>query len=439
MSDAEEIENPKPPRHPGDTVAQSDEALIARSPAPQEPVETRTTAFVQDVLSSSWLVSVLAVLVALVLGGVLIALADPDVQATAGYLFARPGDFFGAVWDVVYGAYRSMFRGAIYDFEAETFARAIRPLTETLVFSVPLILAGLGIAVGFRAGLFNIGAQGQIILGAIFAGFIGFTFDLPVVLHVTLAVIGAALGGAIWAGIAGVLKARTGANEVIVTIMLNNIAIYLVGYLLTTQAFKVPGSPFPKSPAIPADSATFPLLLGPGFRLHAGFLVAIAVTVLVWWLLERSTFGFELRAAGANPSAARTAGISVNRVTVLTMVIAGALAGLAGSAQVLGTERALTAGVAASYGFDAITVALLGRSRPVGTFFAGLLFGAFKAGGVLMQSTTQTPIDIILVVQSIIVLLIAAPPLVRAIFRLPAPGAHPRRRATTPAVKEPAA
>lgn len=430
-------DHPQPPAQPGDVVAQGEQ-----KPAPEgAPAggRTRTQSFVKDLLSGSWLVSLLAVVAALVIGGVLIALADPRVQETAGYLFARPGDFVGAAWDAVYGAYRAMFRGAIFDFEATTAARMFRPITETLVFSIPLILAGLGLAVGFRAGLFNIGAQGQIILGAIFGSFIGFTFDLPPVLHVTLAVVGAALGGGLWAAIAGVLKARTGANEVIVTIMLNNIAIYLVAYLLTTTAFQLPGSPFPKSPPIPTDSATFPLLLGPSFRLHAGFLLAIAATAFVWWLLERSTLGFEIRAAGANPSAARTAGISVNRVIVTTMVISGVLAGLAGSSIVLGTEKALTAGVAASYGFDAITVALLGRSRPVGTFVAGLLFGALKAGGFLMQSTTATPIDIILVVQSVIVLLIAAPPLVRAIFRLPAPGARPRRRPAPAAVKEAAA
>ncbi|PFG40557.1 nucleoside ABC transporter membrane protein [Georgenia soli] len=442
-------EAPQTAAQPGDVVAQGEQV-----PAPQDapgtavpgggagddgaPEETRTQQFFREFLSGSWLVSALAIVVALFVGGVLIALADSRVQETAAYLFARPGDFFRAAWDTVYGAYRAMFRGAVYDFQADTFSRSVRPLTETLVFATPLILAGLGLAVGFRAALFNIGAQGQIVLGGIFGAFIGFTFDLPVVVHVTLAAIGAALGGAIWAGIAGVLKARTGANEVIVTIMLNNIAVYLIAYLLTTQAFRLPNSPFPKSPDVPSDSAAYPLLLGPSFRLHAGFLLAIAATVLVWWLLERSTIGFEIRAAGSNPSAARTAGISVNRVVVLTMVISGALCGLAGSAQVLGTERALTAGVAASYGFDAITVALLGRSRPFGTFVAGLLFGALRAGGVLMQSTTQTPIDIILVVQSIIVLLIAAPPLVRAIFRLPAPGARPRG-ARTPVAKEAAA
>lgn len=373
-----------------------------------------------EMLSSSWLVSVLAVVLALILGGLLIAAADAEVQAAAQYFFAKPGDLISAAWTAVSEAYKALFAGAIYDPRAETFARAIRPLTETLTVATPLILAGLGLGIGFRAGLFNIGAQGQIILGGIFAGFIGFTFDLPFPLHLLLCVIGAALGGALWAGIAGVLKARTGAHEVIVTIMLNNIAVYLVAYLLSLDAFQRPGSNNPVSPPIP-DSAAYPLLLGEGYRLHAGFLVALAAAVFTWWLMERSTIGFRWRAVGSNPNAARTAGISVNSTYIWVMLTAGALAGLAGSAQVLGTERVLTAGVAASYGFDAITVALLGRSKPLGTVFAGILFGALRAGGVVMQARTGTPIDIVLVVQSLIVLFIAAPPLVRAVFRLPSP------------------
>src|SRR5699024_2068118 len=148
------------------------------------------------------------------------------------------------------GAYRALFRGAVIDFQADTLGRSLRPLTETLVFSVPLITAGLGLAVGFRAGLFNIGGQGQIILGAIISGYIGFAFHLPVGLHLLLAVLGGAAAGAIWAAIPGLLRARTGAHEVIVTIMLNSIASYLLAYLLTTSPFKQPDSPFPKSPEI---------------------------------------------------------------------------------------------------------------------------------------------------------------------------------------------
>ncbi|HEY0186502.1 MAG TPA: ABC transporter permease [Cellulomonas sp.] len=372
-------------------------------------------------LSSSWLVSVAAVLLALVVSGVLIAGANTEVHETFGYLFARPADFLSAVWHSVWNAYVALFQGAVFDPGAETFAKAIKPLTETMTVSVPLILAGLGLSVGFQAGLFNIGAQGQIILGAVFAGYIGFAFSLPVGLHLLLAVIGAALGGGLWAAIAGFLKARTGANEVIVTIMLNNIAVYLIGYLLTLPAFQREGSNNPVSPAI-ADSALYPRILGSSFRLHLGFIVAILATVFVWWLLNRSTIGFRFRAVGANPNAARTAGINVNSVYLWVMIVAGVLAGLAGSAQVLGTEKVLTSGVAASFGVDAITVALLGRSKPLGTFLAGLLFGALRAGGYTMQSLTATPIDIVQVVQSLVVLFIAAPPLVRAVFRLPKPG-----------------
>lgn len=426
-----------PREHPGDVVAQAEESPASRRQTPDEPAPSRSAQLVRDILSGSWLVTVLAILIALVLSGILIAGADARVQETAGYLFARPTDFFGAAWDAVATSYNALFRGAIINYEAETFARMIRPLTETMVFAVPLIFTGLGIAIAFRAGMFNIGGQGQIIAGAIVGGYVGFAFQLPVVLHLVLAVIAAALGGAFYGGIAGVLKARTGANEVIVTIMLNNIAVYFIAWLLTQSAFQQPDSTLPRSPYV-QDTALYPLLLGEGFRLHFGFILAIAVTAAVWWLVERSTFGFELRAVGANQEAARTAGVSVGKVIIVAMVVAGALSGLGGSAQVLGTEQILTAGVAAGYGFDAITVALLGRARAWGTFAAGLLFGALKAGGFVMQSTTETPIDIILVMQSVIVLLIAAPPLVRAIFRLPAPD-RSRGRSSVLVAKEAAA
>jgi simple sugar transport system permease protein len=421
------------------------------TPAPDKPtgstappargddgIESRAQGALREMLSSSWLVTAAALVLALLISGVLIAAADADVQAAAGYFFARPADFLSAVWTAVWGAYEALFQGAVFDPTAATAVRAIRPITETMTWSVPLILAGLGLGIGFRAGMFNIGAQGQIIIGAVLGGYIGFAWSLPPVLHLLLAMVGAAIGGALWAGIAGYLKARTGANEVIVTIMLNNIAIYLVGYLLTLTAFKREGSNNPVSPPV-ADTALYPELLGSQFRLHLGFVVAVLAAVFVWWLMNRSTLGFQFRAVGSNPSAARTAGINVNRVYLLVMLVAGALAGLAGSAQVLGTEKVLTAGVAASFGFDAITVALLGRSKPLGTFIAGLLFGALRAGGFAMQSRTGTPIDIVLVVQSLVVLFIAAPPLVRAVFRLPAPrgrGGSPAPELSAPVAKE---
>ena len=410
---------PVPPVHEDDAAG----AGGSSAPTP------RAQQALHEMLASSWLVTVLAIVLALVLSGVLIAAADANVQATAVYLFARPADFLGAVWTAVSSAYVALFEGSIFDFGAVTFARAIRPITEAMTVSIPLIFAGLGIGIGFRAGLFNIGAQGQIILGGIFGAYIGFAWDLPPVLHVFIAVFAAALGGALWAAIAGVLKARTGAHEVIVTIMLNNVAVYLVAYLLSTSAFQRGTSNNPISPPVKAN-ALFPLLLGSQFRLHAGFLLALLAAVFVWWLMNRSTIGFQFRAVGSNPSAARVAGISVDATYVWVMVVAGALAGLGGAAQALGTEKLLTGGVAASFGFDAITVALLGRSKPLGTVFAGFLFGGLRAGGFAMQARTGTPIDIVLVVQSLIVLFIAAPPLVRALFRLPAHGAGAARTAS---------
>lgn len=374
------------------------------------------TATTPDASRRTWLgsalQSVLAIVAALVLGGLLIALTDERVADAAGYFFARPGDTLGAMWAAASAAYEAMFYGAVYNPNGNTFAQRIYPLTETLTVATPLVLAGLGVAVAFRAGLFNIGAQGQLLIGAALAAWVGFAWQLPAGVHLLAVLLAGAVGGALWGGIVGLLKARTGAHEVILTIMLNYIALNLVAYLLTRPAFLRPGSSNPVSPQL-AETAMFPRLLGEQFRLHWGFVLAVLATVFVAWLLHRSTVGFELRAVGANPRAARTAGISVTRGFVVVMLLAGALAGLAGVAQVAGTERALTTGVAASFGFDAITVALLGRSKPWGTFFAGLLYGAFRAGGVTMQSMTGTNIDIVLVVQSLIVLFIALPPLLR--------------------------
>lgn len=375
---------------------------------------------IRGLLSGSWLVSVLSIVIALVAGAVLIILADADVQRAAGYIFARPSDFFYYAFHSVLEAYSALFRGAVFDWNANSFVRSVRPLTESLVSGTPLILTALGIALAFRSGLFNIGGQGQVILGAVVGGYLGYAMHLPVVLHMIVALAGGMLAGAIWASIAGVLKAKTGANEVIVTIMLNSIALYLMAYLLKQEWYKQKEGSIPLTANIDSTAHFFKILPDP-FRLHVGFLIAILATAIIWWLLERSTIGFEMRMVGQNPAAARTAGISVSKVTIVVMAIAGALAGAGGANQVLATEGNVGGGIAGTIGFDAITVALLGRSRPVGVFFAGILFGGFKAGGYLMQAQTGTPIDIVLVVQSIIVLLIAAPPLVRAIFRLPEP------------------
>jgi len=398
---------------------------------PGEMIEepSRSQQVIRDIMGGTAVISVLAVVLALLAGAILIALTDKGVQAASGYFFSRPGDTFKAIWDAASGAYSALFQGAIYNFKRDNFADGIRPLTETLTFATPLIAAGLGVAVAFRVGLFNIGGRGQMLVAAGAAGYVGFAWPLPFGIHLIVAVVVGMLAGAIWGGIVGLLKARTGAHEVIVTIMLNYIAFYLISYLLATPgALQAPGSNNPKSPPM-LPTAVFPELLGPKYNLHLGFLFAIAATVFAWYLINRSSLGYQFRAVGENPHAARVAGIKVPNIYVYAMLISGALVGLAGVAQVLGTvTTGFSAGIDASIGFDAITVALLGRSRPFGVFFAGILFGALKAGGYTMQAAQSIPIDIVLVVQSLIVLFIAAPPLVRAIFRLPAPGTTKKPR-----------
>ena len=380
--------------------------------------------------SGGWAVALGAIVLAVLAGSILIVVTDEKVQAAAPYFFARPSDTLAAVGQAVGGAYSALFQGAVYNFGADTFAQGIKPLTQTLANATPLIAAGLGVALAFRAGLFNIGGQGQMLVAATAAGWIGFgVTGLPFPLHLLVCLVAGVAAGALWAGIAGLLKARTGAHEVIVTIMLNYVAFYLLSYLLSTPGLmQAPGSAYPKTPPM-QDSAVLPSLLGSEYNLDWGFVLALLAVVGVWWLLNRSSTGFAFRAVGENPQAARVAGIDVSRTTVLVMLVAGGLVGLAGAQQVLGTVTSgFSTDIDAGIGFDAITVALLGGSSPWGVLGAGILFGGFKAGGSAMQAAEGIPIEIVLVVQSLIVLFIAAPPLVRAVFRLPQPERTPRRR-----------
>ena len=391
---------------------------------PEEAQRGRWRQALREITLGGPLIGLIAVVLAMLVGSILIAATDPKVAATAGYFFSRPGDTFGAIWESISGAYTAFFKGAIYNFSRPDFASGIKPFTETLTFATPLIVAGLGVGLTFRAGLFNIGGRGQMLLGSAIGGWIAFAAPLPVGLHPVVVVIVGMAAGAFWAGIAGVLKAYTGAHEVIVTIMLNYVGYYLVFWMLSTPGLlQAPGSNNPKSPPM-AETAVFPPLLGDQYNLHVGFLLSIAAVVVVWWILERSSLGFAFRAVGLNPRAAQTAGINTKRITIIAMCMSGALLGLAGVQQVLGTvTTGFSAGIDAGIGFDAITVALLGRSNPWGILAAGVLFGAFKAGGYAMQAAEGVQIDIVTVVQALIVLFLAAPPLIRAMFRLPEPGA----------------
>lgn len=392
-----------------------------KAPMPKVSALTYLKAFGHVQLRSTWLVFLLAFVISLLIGAILIAISGANV----------------------FDAYAAMFRGAIFNYNGRNLDQALKPLSTSVFAAVPLIIGGLGLALGFRAGLFNIGGTGQLIFGAIGAAYVGFAFHLPAGIHLLVAMAAAIVAGGFYGWIAGILKARTGANEVIVTIMLNSVAGLFLNFLLTQKAFQRPGSSNPQSPMID-QTAQMPDLLPKPYTLDLGIVIALLAAVFMWWYLERSTWGYELRAVGANPHAARTAGMSIGFVTALTLAISGAYMGLAGGIQITSTMNYLDGYVAGSIGFDAITVALLGRNKPLGTVLAGLLFGAFKAGGRIMQAQAGVPIDMVLVLQSVIVLLIAAPAFVRWIFRLPAEDGKSIRTLITmqtsgPQVKEVAA
>jgi simple sugar transport system permease protein len=417
------------------------------APAPAAPPESDPEGKPEEKLSfgraildaivegNSVVVTILAIITAIVLGGLLIAFTSQPVLHAWGSFFSSPGNAIAQAWDAASGAYVAIFEGSIFNphtvgtlFQQKSMSVALHdgtvsavfyPLSETCVQATPLILAGLSVAVAFRAGLFNIGAQSQFIGGAILATWLGYGVNLPIVVHVVVCVIGGFVGGAVLGWVVGLLKARTGAHEVIVTIMANYIMQYLLAYLLSKPSLlEKPGSNGNLiSPTIDSN-AHLPLLFGTHLRINAGFLLALACAAGVWWLMSRSTLGFEFRTVGANPNAARSSGMSVTRTWIMVMLIAGGLAGLAASTVVQGTDFSLNFQSYGTYGIDAITVALLGRSRPGGVVLAALLYGALHAGAPLMQASTQVPVDIVQVIQALIVMFVAAPPLVRAIFRL---------------------
>jgi simple sugar transport system permease protein len=362
------------------------------------------------------LLPALAFIFAFFIGGILIVLADPEVMGQ----ISSPLNFLTAAAAKIGNSYLAIFQGSVFDVNLARESGLINgfyPFSETLVTATPLILSGLAVALAFRSGLFNIGAQGQFIFGAIGASYIGFKFELSPLLHISLALVAGIILGGLYGGLVGFLKAKTGAHEVIVTIMLNYIAALFVLWLLKTKTFLRPDRIDPIAPEV-NESARLPRLLGDDLRFNFGFFIAIFVTIFVWWIINRSTLGFKFRAVGANSKAAQTAGISIPFVTTVTMFICGGLAGLGGAVHLIGTEYALNAGVAGSIGFDAITVALLGQATPIGTFFGALLFAALQTGGRQLLSNTGTSSDIILVIQALIVLFIAAPALVRKIFRI---------------------
>ncbi len=338
------------------------------------------------------LVPFLAVVTAIIVGGVVIAVAG--------------GNPFDAYIGLLEGAFGSP-----------------RALSETAIWATPYIFAGLAVAIGFKGGLFNIGAEGQLACGAVVAALIGYALpqalgmDLPAIIHLPLTILGGMLAGALWAAIPGWLKARFGGHEVINTIMMNYIALNIASFLLNgPMKDPSPTNVVARTPQIAASARIAPIF--EGYRLHWGFVLALLVAFGVWWLLWKTNLGFEIRTAGTNPDAAKYAGINVSRTIIVTMALSGLLAGLAGAVEVTGLNYRHELGFSVGYGFDAIAIALLGKNHPVGVILASLLFAAMRNGATRMQFLTQIPTDVISVIQALILLFVAADAIIRFIYRI---------------------
>jgi general nucleoside transport system permease protein len=355
----------------------------AEKQSPGVPAAPSFVAGLGEMLRAA-IVPVLAVLVALLIGAVIIAISGVDPLK----------------------AYGALLRGGLGN------ARAIG---RTLEKATPLIFGGLAISLAFKAGLFNIGAQGQLLFGAILAGFVGYAITgLPAVVHIPLALLIGGLMGALWGAVPGALKAYTGAHEVITTIMLNFVAINITDYLADGPwKDRSPGNIVARTPAV-AASAELPAI----GSVPMGVALAVLAAIVVWWLIGRSTFGFELRTVGQNPNAAAYAGMSVRRITILAMVVSGLLAGLGGAVETLGVVGRFQPGFNAGLGFTAITIALLARTHPLGVIPAALLIGAMQAGASRMQFDSGVSPEIIDVVQALILFFVAADVLIRRVLRM---------------------
>jgi simple sugar transport system permease protein len=361
--------------------------------------ETQSGSSTQGVLRSAldaMLIPFLAILTAVILGGIIIA--------------SVRGNPFLAYYGLIQGSFGST-----------------RALSETAVWATPYIFAGLAVALAFKGGLFNIGAEGQLAIGAVVAALVGYALPewlgatIPAIIHLPLAILAGMAGGAFWAAIVGFLKAYTGGHVVINTIMMNYIALNTVSFLLNgPMKDRDPNNVIARTPLI-ADSARMPEIFE-GLRVHWGFILALLVAFAVWWMLNKSTLGFEIRTVGLNPDAAKYAGINVKRTIILTMALSGMLAGLAGTVEVTGLNYRHELGFSIGYGFDAIAIALLGRSHPLGVVLAAILFAAMRNGATRMQFLTQMPVDLISMLQALILLFVAADAIIRYIYRIRARG-----------------
>ncbi len=376
------------------------------------PKPTETKKEEKDARNSSigqaLLIPSLAVLSGLIIGAIVIAVSGANVFTAYGALFTGS---FGSPTELIEGL-RIFFATG----DNASLVKAIYPFTESLVTATPYIFAGLSVALGFRCGLFNIGAEGQFFIGALCSAFVGYSIKgLPAYIHLPLALLGGAAGGAFWGMIPGYLKARFGAHEVVNTIMMNWIAFRLSDWLLNGP---MKASGFRPVTANVLPTAELPRFFADPLRFNWGFVLALIMAYAVYWLLFKTTIGFEIRSVGANPDASKYAGMNIIKNFVLVMALAGGLAGLAGSSQVLGVDHWVGQGFSAGYGFDAIALALLGKSHPFGVVLAALLFGFLRSGATDMQSMAGIPIDIISIIQGLVIIFIAAPDIIRWLYRI---------------------
>ena len=373
-------------------------------------------------------IPVLAILTGLIIGAILIAATSTTVYEAFGQSF---GQGLATAWQEVITAYQALFTGSIGDpvrivnalrsGDDAAIRSAFNPFLESLVQATPYIFAGLAVALGFRSGLFNIGVEGQLFIGAACATYVGYAITgLPAVIHMPLAFLASALGGALWGFIPGLLKATTGGHEVINTIMMNWIAFRLTEWLLSGPMNRPGAGGMPISPII-EESAQIPQFFQSPIRFHLGFFIALGVAWLIWWLLFKTKWGLNLRIVGANPRAAKYAGLNVAKSYMIGMAISGALAGLAGGVQILAVNRSMALGLSSGYGFDSIALALIGNNHPVGVVLSSILFGVLRNGATRMMVVSRIPIDIVDVLQAIILMFVAAPAIIRSIYRLRKP------------------
>lgn len=336
---------------------------------------------------------------------------EVELRKILPFIFAILAAFLvGAIALLITGyspleAYVAMLRGAFGD--AFGFG-------QTFTQATPIIFTALAFLFAFKSGLFNIGAEGQLLVGGFAAALVGISFDgLPSFVHIPMALIAGALVGGLWGFIPAILKTRLGAHEVITTMMLSYVAIYFTGYLVN-YPYKAPGL-VPQTPLI-APSAELPRILQPT-QLSLSILIAIFLVGLTHYVLQKTTFGYEVRATGLNPVAAESGGINTKRSMILALVISGAMAGLGGASEVLGVHSRFIEGFSPGYGWDGLAVAVVGGLNPVGVLLAAVLFGALRRGGMVMNRVTGVPLDIVTILQALVILFVAAPMLIKYLVK----------------------